>query len=116
MAGSLYYGRDFEKVHYIGNDGLPHYEVTSIDGGIDVVSISSWVEILDYCERKGIPRSAWPEYEDGFDIPVVEVIEKGARLTELIERLPASEVAQLYWLERIASYLNNGNVIFFARE
>lgn len=114
MAGSLLHGRSFEKVDYIGNDGRPHYEVAPVDGDVEIVSISSWVELLDYCERMGIERTVWPGYEHEFDVPLEEVRKKNDRIREPLLQLTPEEISELRWLERIVSYVRRGELFFFA--
>lgn len=119
MSGTLFHGQDFEKVHYIGNDGLPHYEVSVTDGDLDGVSLSNWEAIIKFCERKEIPRSAWPEYETAFDVPLDEVRQKNARIRDLILALgeeSEDEVAHHHWLVKLVGYLKRDESFFFSMD
>jgi hypothetical protein len=114
MAGTLYHGRGFEKKEYHANDGFTHYEVSPIDGGMEVVSISSWNEIQAYCEMRGIARSTWPDYADAFDVPLDDVQAKSAQKRKTLCMLPPEDIAQFHWLEKLVTYLSRGESFFFA--
>ena len=118
MAGTLYHGRLFEKDEYTGNDGASHYEVIPVDGGTDVISISNWRAIVDYCSQAGITEECWPSFNDAFDIPLETVKQKCAVLREKLRQLEglASKEEVPHPLEKVIHYLNKGEQIFFAEE
>ena len=116
MAGTLYHGRGFKIEEYTANDGQTHYEVTPVDGDMDVVSISSWRELQDHCESRGIARSRWPDFDDGFDVPLDEVREKNKQICELLVELPPQDIVEFYWLEKLVTYLKRGELFFYVSE
>lgn len=116
MAGMLYHGRMFEKDEYTGNDGVIHYEVIPVDGGTDVVSISNWRAIVDYCAQAGIAEDSWPSFDDAFDVPLEIVESKCTVLREKLRELGDLASEAMPHLERVVRYLDNGDQIFFAEE
>ena len=116
MAGTLFHAPTFEKIEYVGNDGNNHYEVIPVRGGSDVVSISSWNEIVGHCVRLGIPPDCWPTFPDAYDIPLQLVQEKSFLLRAKLDRALDAELASLPWLNTVVTYLRNGEQIFYAEE
>lgn len=116
MAGTLYHGCTFSKVTYTGNDGRPHYEVEPVDGGMDVVSISSWRAIVKYLSEFGINEEWWPEFVNAVDVPLDDVREKCIRLRFRINAVAELATSEQPWLQDVINYLKNGEQIFFAEE
>lgn len=116
MAGTLFHARTFGKDEYTGNDGEIHYEVIPVEGGRDIVSISSWRELVGYCEQLGINEECWPAFPDAFDVPLDIVESKCIELRGKLCRLTDAKGAALPWLKSIVSYLENGEQVFYAEE
>lgn len=115
MPGSLYHARRFEKRAYLGNDGLEHWEVEAIGGGVEVVSHSSWRELIRHCARFGVPENVWPtlDGECAIDVSLDEVDAMQAPLRAALCKLSPTQVSSHALLSRIVSYLDRGEIIFF---
>ncbi|MDI3282260.1 hypothetical protein [Polyangium sp. 15x6] len=117
MPGSLYHARQFGRLPYRGNDQREHWEVDIIDGDMDVVSYSSWQELVEYSARLGVPVEVWPDFTDGhgegIDVPLDRVDRMQGDLREALRRLTPAEVAGHALLARIVGYLARGEKVFF---
>ncbi len=115
MAGSLFHGRDFVKNAYLGSDGQEHYELTPIDGDIEVVSVSTWLDVETACEREGIERSLWPAFEDAIDVPLDVVRLKNARLRPLLADLGKRNSVHHEVLASLVQWSAEGQLFFFCQ-
>lgn len=116
MAGSLFHALRFEKEFYVANDGNQCYELRPVDGGIEIISLSSWSEMQPYCATLGIPPSAWPVFESAIDVPLDLVLEMNRQLAPSLMQLPAQQTVDNYWLHKVASHVFGGQQIFYARQ
>lgn len=115
MPGSLYHARHFSKRPYVGADGREHWEIDLIDGDTDVVSLSSWAALIDYCAELGISEDVWPtiDCECAIDVPLDQVEAKQAAFREALRKLGPTEVSASKLLSRVVSYLDRGEAVFF---
>jgi hypothetical protein len=115
MAGSLHHGRRFERRPYVGHDGLEHWEVAPIEGDVDVVSRSSWGELIRHCAQFGVPENVWPtlDCECAIDVPLDGVYAMQAAFRDALGRLTPAQVSSHGLLSRVAAYLARGEAVFF---
>ncbi|MDC3954045.1 hypothetical protein [Polyangium jinanense] len=114
MPGSLHHARQLGRLPYRGNDQQEHWEVDIIDGDMDVVSYSSWHELVEYCARLGVPVEVWPGFtREGIDVSLDRVDRMQGDLREALRRLTLAEVSGHVLLARIVGYLARGEKVFF---
>jgi hypothetical protein len=113
MSGQFYHARAFSEDHYVGNDGKSHHELIPIDGDDDDISPSSWIEAVSALEQLGIPREAWPVYNENIDVPRAHVEEASNRLHALALKMPPPDQALDELLSRILRYLREGQLVFY---
>ena len=115
MSGSLFHARRFSRRPYIGADGGEHWEVELIDGDADVVSHSSWLELIGYCAALGVPEDLWPTFERecAIDVPLDQVEAKQALFREALRKLSLAHVSGHELLSRVVTYLDRDEAVFF---
>ncbi|WP_442483454.1 hypothetical protein [Aeoliella sp. SH292] len=116
MGGSLVHSRSFRVQHYTGRDGLPHYEVFPAEGDYDLISYSTWKDLMAYGESLGVPVEVWPgftDYGNAIDVPLEEVAAMQSRLREVLGGLSAEAIGGNQLLSRICNYLRKGEQVFF---
>jgi hypothetical protein len=115
MPGSLYHARRFEKRPYIGGDGLRHWEIEPIDGDADVVSHSSWGELVRHCAQFGVPEDIWPilDRECAIDVLLDDIESMQPPFRAALRLLSPAQISSHDLLSRIVTYLDRNEIIFF---
>lgn len=116
MPGSLYHSQEYRKIHFVGIDGKPHFELQPIDGDLDVISLNTWEEFKSDCETRGLARQIWPEFQNAFDIPLETVFEQNVELARLFSHLPPEIRSMNRQITVIDRYLSQSQRIFFVLE
>ncbi len=114
MAGTLFHGKSFSTLSYTGMDGRTHYEIEPVDGGVEIVSVSTWCAFVEMASTLGVPRDIWPEYESSIDIPVDDMTERSRALKAAFENLDVPATLNDWLLELVVKCLRNGEAIAFA--
>ena len=111
----LAHAREFYKGEpYEGGDGRLHYEFLRRGGDTDSVCLSSWREMRDHSATLGIPREAWPHYEQSIDMDVEDFERRNLILRDHLRRLTPSDIGTNELLTKIWRWVQNGDKLYFA--
>jgi len=118
MSGTFVHAIGFRRIEFIGNDGLPHYELEPVDGASEGMGNTTWRELKHFFAGLGVPAEAWPEFPDhqcSIDIPLPQVNARNIALRRAIhENRQAIDRAVLPELcRKILSYIDRGESLFF---
>ena len=115
MAGTLLHAPRFEQSWYTGNDGQRHYELSPGGEDSEVISVSSWRQVVDYFRSRGVPPDAWPAYETDIDLPLSDLISKNERLRRcLADIVPDEECPE--WGHIVWRLVRSGELLCYCTE
>jgi hypothetical protein len=113
MGGSLFHSKALREERYTGQDGKAHYELIPLNGDSVSISQSSWKEVVEFYEARGVPRSAWPVYDANIDVPTDDLARKVAQLRLLVAQLDINSVTAPYWAAFVHEKLSSGEIVFY---
>jgi hypothetical protein len=115
MSGAFIHAPRFEHVWYTGDDGRRHYELMPVGGHTEVISHSSWKDLLEYFAARGVARDMWPTYETDIDIPLSEVVAQNERLRELVHKSSLGAECPT-WTELVINVICSGEIFFYCSQ
>ncbi|WP_129578492.1 MULTISPECIES: hypothetical protein [Sorangium] len=115
MAGSLLHGPKFEQVWYTAGDGQRHYELLPRGGDIEVMSNSSWQEVVEYFESLGVPREMWPVCESNIDAPLTRILSQNEDLRRVFRDVTLGPVRPS-WADFVFRTVAAGEFLFYCVE
>ena len=82
---------------------------------MDVMSVSSWREVLRLFRDLGVRSEEWPEYEEDVDLPVEQILLRSEHLADQLRTLMLPGSDEYYWARRICTYVRMGEVFYFCK-
>lgn len=116
MSGTLHHGTAYSRNTYTGIDECEHFELRPDHGDTEGVCASTWRELKEHCARYGVPQVVWPEFDNSIDLSLLDVKAKNAELLAILDTLPASIIRSHEMLNRIWSWMNRGELVYYTRE
>jgi hypothetical protein len=112
MSGAFFHAPAFAQEWYVGADGARHSELVPTGGNVEIISYVSWDHVVGYFESLGVPRAAWPVYEDAIDLLPSQLEARDRQLREHMRHVRLSADCP-GWVRLILDVVHSGEVFFY---